>query len=69
MKNVSHKKKWNTEVLQVHLDTSPTPLIKIKHNDKLDKNFVKLKLGRDTTSENSDLYEFKMALLDNGDRK
>ena len=31
-----------------------------------DKYFVKIKLCRDLTSEKSDLYEFKMALFNNG---
>ena len=43
-----------------------TPLIKSKHNDNQDKDFVKLKLHRDTTSEKLDLYELKMALFNNG---
>ena len=32
----------------------------------MDKYFVKIKLGRDPTSEKSDLYKFKMDLFDNG---
>ena len=43
------------------------PLIKSKHDDKLDKDFVKLKLRRDLTSEKLDIYEFKMALFGNGE--
>ena len=64
MKNVSQKKKWNAGGgVQMHVKPPPTPLIKIEHNDKLDKDFVKLKLCRDPTSEKSDLYEFKMDLF------
>ena len=66
MKNVSNKKKWNIGVLQVHVEPSPTPLIKSNHDDKSEKDFVKLKLRRDPTSENSDLCKFKMGLFDNG---
>ena len=66
MKKVLHKKKRNVGVVQVHLEPPPTPLIKSKHNDKSDKDFVKLKLRRDTTSENLDLHEFKTALSENG---
>ena len=40
---------------------------KSKHNDKSDKDFVKLKLRRDPISEKSDLYESEMALFDNDD--
>ena len=49
------------------MDTPPTPLIKSKHNDKSDKDFEKLKIRRDLTSGNPDLYEFKMALINYGD--
>ena len=48
--NGSHKNKWNMGVLHVHMDQPPIPLIKIKHDDNLDKDFVKLKLRRYTTS-------------------
>ena len=44
-------------------------MIKSKHDDKSYNDFVKLKLRSDPTSEKSELYEFKMALFDNGDRK
>ena len=62
-----HKKNWNRGAVQVYVDPPPIPLSKSKNNDKLDKYFVTLKLHRDPTSENSDLYEFKMALFDNGE--
>ena len=67
MKNVSHKKKWNTAVLEQHLDLTPTLLTKINHDDNSDKHFVKIKMRKDPTLENSDLYELKIALFDNGD--
>ena len=54
-------------MVQQHVDPSLNLLIKSKHDDNFDKYFVKLKLFRDLTSEKSDLYEFKMALFDNGD--
>ena len=66
MKNVLHRKKWNVLVVEHHMELPPIPLIKSKHDDKLDKDFVKLKLRRDPTPEKSDLYEFKMALFNNG---
>ena len=44
-------------------------LIKINNDEKLDKYFVQIKLRRDPTSENLDLYELKMALFDNGDHE
>ena len=47
------------------MDPPLTPLIKITHDDKLDKNFVKIKLRRYLTSENLGLYEFKIDLFEN----
>ena len=40
MNNVSHKKKWNTETVKVHVEPSLIPLIKIKNDDKSDKSVV-----------------------------
>ena len=51
----------------MYMDTPPIPLIKSNCDDNSDKDLVKLKLLRDTTSEKSDLYEFKTDFLDNGD--
>ena len=59
MKNVFHKKKCNVGVVQLHVDPPPPPLIKSKHDDKLEKDFVNIKLRRDPTSEKLDRYEFK----------
>ena len=66
MKNVSHRKKWNAEVVEQHMGPPLINLIKSKHHDNSDKISVELKLHRDSTSENVDLYEFKMALFENG---
>ena len=49
------------------MDPPPIPLIRINNDDKSYKDFVKIELCRDTTSENLDFYEFKMALFGNGD--
>ena len=65
MKNIFHRKKWIAAAVEQHVDPPPTPLIKIKNNDKLEKNFVKLKLRRDLTSAKSNLYELKMSLFNN----
>ena len=67
MDNFSHKKTRNAGVMQVNVDPPPTPLIKINHTDKSDKDFIKLKLHAYLTSEKLDLYEFKMDLFDNGE--
>ena len=64
-----HKKNWNTGVVQVHVEPLPIPLIKRKHDDKSDKDFVKIKLRRYLTSEQSDLYDFKMNLFKNCDQE
>ena len=66
MQNVSHYKNWNAGLVQLHVEPPPITLIKGKHNDKSEKDFVTMKLRRDPTSENSDLYEFKMSLFYNG---
>ena len=50
MKNVSHKKSWNSGVMQPHVGPPPIFLIKCNHKDNNDKYFVKLKLSTDTTS-------------------
>ena len=65
MKNTSHRKKWNAEAVEQHVEPHPITIIKGKRDDKSDKDFVKLKFQRDPTSEKSDLYEFKMALFEN----
>ena len=54
-KNVSHNKSWNLGVMQKHVEPPPTPLIKIKQDNKSNKYFVKIKLRRYTVSSSSDL--------------
>ena len=51
----------------MNVETPPIPLIKSNNDEKSDKDCVKIKLRRDTTSEKSDLYEFKITFFDNGD--
>ena len=65
MDKFSNKKKCNTGEVQLHLDTPPIPLIKMKYNDNSDKDFAKIKLSRDPMSANPYLYEFKIFLFDN----
>ena len=52
---------------QVHMKPKLIPLIKIKHYDKSDKYFVKLKLCRDPTSDTSNPHAFKIYLFINDD--
>ena len=67
MMNVSHKNIWLAGAVQIHVDPPPTTWIKSKNDTKLVTSCVKIKLGRDSMSEKSYLYKFKMALFDNGD--
>ena len=63
MNIISHKNKWNMGTVQVHVDPTPIPLIKINNKEKSDKYFVNIQFCRDPTSEKLDLYEFKMTLF------
>ena len=47
------------------MEPPPIALIKSNNSDKSDKYFVKIKFCKDTTSEKSDLCEFKMYFFDN----
>ena len=49
----------------MHVDPPPIPLINSKNDTKSHKDFTTIKFRRDSMSENSDLYEFKMALFEN----
>ena len=51
------------------MEPPPIHLIKGKYDGKSDKDFVKLKLSRYSTSSISDLYKFKMSLFDIVERK
>ena len=65
MENLSHKKKWHTGTVKVHIDPPLIPLKKSKNNEKPDKYFIKIELRRNPTSETFDLYEFKLSLFNN----
>ena len=67
MKSVFHKKKWNSDTVQVHVYPPLIPIIKSKNGDKSDKHCVKIKLRRDPTLQKLNLYKFKIDLFDNGD--
>ena len=54
-------------MIQMHLEPPPISLIKSNHNDKSDKDIVKLKLRRDPTSYLSELYEFNLDFIYNGE--
>ena len=42
MKNILHKKNWNTGTVQVHVETPIITIIEGKKNEKSDKDFVRL---------------------------
>ena len=56
MKNVLHKKNWNQVEVHMHVEPPQVPFIKSKNDRRPNKECVKVKLLRDTTAENSDLY-------------
>ena len=66
IKNVFCRNKWTAAETEQPMEPTPTPFTKIKHDDKSDRDFVKLKLHRDPMSNKSELYEFKISLFDNG---
>ena len=66
-KNISHKKGCNTSSVKIHVDPPLTLLMKINIDTKAQKYCVEIKLRRYPTSENSDFYEFKVTLFDNGE--
>ena len=65
MKNVSHKKVWNSGMTQAHVEPPPIILINRTYDGKSDKYFVKLKLHRYPMFSTSDPYEFRIYLIDN----
>ena len=54
-------------MIQVHVEPPTIPLMKGKYDGKSDKDFVKMKLRRDTTSSIPNLYGFRMYLFNKGD--
>ena len=64
MKNLLHKKVWEEDTNQAHIEPPTIPLVKEISTGKSDGYYVKLKLWIDTESSTSDLYEFKMSLFD-----
>ena len=62
-----HKKWWNSEMIQAHVEPPPIPLIKGTYYGKSEKYFINLKLRRYPVSSTSDLYESRMSLFDNGE--
>ena len=65
MKNFSHKKEWNSQITQAHVEPPPIPLIKVTWGGNSEKDFVKMRLCRDPTSGILDFYEFKISLFGN----
>ena len=65
MKNVSHRNIWCTCAVQTNVYPPPITLIKSMNDNKAGKYRVKIKLHRDSMSENLDMYEFTMAFFEN----
>ena len=66
MKNVSHKKGWNSGTNPAHVEPPPIPLTKEMCDGKSDKYLVKIKLRRDPTSSTPELYQFNMYFFEHG---
>ena len=62
-----HKKGWLSRTIKKHAEPPPIPLIQIKIDTKLEKDYVKIKLRINSMSEAPSLYEFKMDLFYNGE--
>ena len=65
MKNIYHQNNYNCGALQVQVEIPFIPFIGSNNNEKFDKEWVKIKFFRDSTSAKSDLYDFIMALFGN----
>ena len=67
MKHILHKKGWIYRAVQIHVDPSTIPIIKIKFDAMVDQDFhVRIIFIRNLTSERHGMYEFGVALFDNG---
>ena len=66
MKNVSHKKRWNSGTNPSHVEPPLILLTRETCNGKSEEAFVKLKLPRDPKSSTSDLYAVNIYFFDNG---
>ena len=65
-KNISHNKIWHSGAVKIHVEPPLIPLTKINNIAKANKDSVKIKLRRYTTSENPYWHRFKMDLFNNG---
>ena len=66
MRNIWHKNIWRTGAIQIHVETSPTLLIKIKLGLKTDGYDTKIKMRRKFTQKISDMHKSKMASFESG---
>ena len=58
-------KDWIYGEVKIHVDPPTIILIKIKLDTNPEKYYVQIKLCRSDITDKSDMYEFKMALIDN----
>ena len=57
---------WHTGELKTNVETPKIHLIKSNLDLKMERDYVKIKLIRNSRSKKSDIYELKMALFCNG---
>ena len=65
--NFYHKNICFNGILQINVDPPLTPLLKNKLDLNTERDYEKNKLGRESISEKLGMYEFKMAVFQNGD--
>ena len=63
MGKVSHNNIWRTGAVQIYVEPPPIPLIKSRIGLKTERDYVKIRLRRNPTSENLDIHEFKIAFF------
>ena len=67
MNNISHNKIWRTGALQIHMESTPIPLIKSKNDDKSDKDSEEINCISILLQKNSIFMKFKTPLFDKVD--
>ena len=66
MKNILHNNDCLSGSVQIHMDPPPTHLIKRNIDLNSDHHYIYIKLRINPTLKATDMYDFKIALFDNG---
>ena len=66
MNKIYHKNIWRIFAVKNSCGSTSNYIIQSKLNLKKERDYVKIKLLRNPTSEKLDIYEFKINLFDNG---